>query len=87
MATQTKPSLAKYQHLEYRAGWRQQPYIKGTNRWVGGVVPWMLANKMTPGEVAEDIGIPEEAVYECLRYFDRHRDIIEGDAQAERDSA
>lgn len=84
MAKTVEPGTT-YEYLERQPdSWRKQLFVKGTGRWVANVVITMLANKMTPREAAEDMEVPEEAVYDCLRYFDRNREIIRADQETEQ---
>jgi uncharacterized protein (DUF433 family) len=44
----------------------------------------MWGAEMTPEEVAKDLDLPVEAVYEALDYYQRHREIIVADAEEEK---
>ncbi len=62
------PSLPGYKWLEVVSGKRGgRPTIKGTRVSVDDVLE-MLAAGWKPEEVAEELEIPLEAVYEALRY-------------------
>jgi uncharacterized protein (DUF433 family) len=65
-----------YRYLEWRPHrWRKTPYIKGRRIWVWHVIWQMKANNMTPEEIAQDFGLPVEAVYEALDYYEKHREL------------
>jgi uncharacterized protein (DUF433 family) len=44
----------------------------------------MWANNMTPEEIAQDFGLPVEAVYEALDYYEKHRELLEAEVEEER---
>ena len=74
-----------YQYLERRSdNWRQELYLKGRNMTVGHLVYGMRANKLTPEEAAENYDLPLAQIKEALLYYERHRDLIEQDADEER---
>jgi uncharacterized protein (DUF433 family) len=75
-----------YRYLEWRPHrWRKTPYIKGRNLPVWNLLCSMWANKMTPEEVAQDYELPVEAVYEALDYYEKHRELLEAEAEEERE--
>lgn len=75
-----------YRYLEWRIyRWRKTPYIKGRNLSVWHLLCSMWANKMTPEEVAQDYDLPVEAVYEALDYYENHRELLEAEAEEERE--
>lgn len=79
---------SRYQYLERRPeSWRRQLFVKGRNLPAGHVVRSMLANQRTPRETAENLQVPLEAVYECLRYHDEYQAEILADIQIEREEA
>ena len=62
------PILAGYRWLEVVPGRRGgRPTVRGTRVTVDDILE-MLAAGWTPREVAEELDIPLEAVYEALRY-------------------
>jgi uncharacterized protein (DUF433 family) len=74
-----------YRYLERRPHrWRKQLYLKGRNMTVAHLVYDMRANRLTPEEAAEDFELPLEQVEEALRYYERHRDVVERDQDEER---
>jgi uncharacterized protein (DUF433 family) len=74
-----------YRYLEWRPHrWRKTPYIKGRRIWVWHVIWQMKANNMTPEEIAQDFGLPVEAVYEALDYYEKNRELLEAEVEEER---
>jgi len=74
-----------YRYLEPRPhSWRKQLWIKGRNMTVWQLLCYMWGAEMTPEEVAKDLDLPVEAVYEALDYYQRYRDIIIADAEEEK---
>lgn len=74
-----------YQHLERRPHpWRKQLYVRGRNMTVAHLVLGMRANQQSPEEAAQDADLPLEVIEEALRYYRRHRDIIEHDQDEEK---
>jgi uncharacterized protein (DUF433 family) len=74
-----------YRYLEWRPHrWRKTPYIKGRRIWVWHLLEQMWANNMTPEEIAQDFGLPVEAVYEALDYYEKHRELLEAEVEEER---
>jgi len=74
-----------YRYLEWRPHrWRKTPYIKGRRIWVWHLIWQMKANEMTPEEIAQDFGLPVEAVYEALDYYEKHRELLEAEVEEER---
>ncbi len=65
----------------------KQLYLKGRNITVGNIVYTMRANKWTPAEVAYQYDLPIEQVEEAIRYYERHRDVVDGDALEDRRQA
>ncbi len=62
------PMLPGYRWLEVVPGRRGgRPTVKGTRVTVDDILE-LLAAGWSPREVAEDLDIPEEAVYEVLRF-------------------
>lgn len=74
-----------YPHLERRPHpWRKQPYVKGRNLTVGRLVRNMRANDHSVESAAEDYDLPVEQIREALRYYERHREVVEQDQAEER---
>ena len=75
----------QWQYLEQRPHpWRQQLYIKGRRMKASTVWIDMLANELTPEEVAENKDLPLEAVLEAIKYCESHQELLRKDAQIER---
>ena len=78
-------SITQWQYLEKRPHpWRQQLYIKGRRMKASTVWIDMLANKLTPEEVAETKELPLAAVKEALEYCESHQELLQKEAQIER---
>jgi uncharacterized protein (DUF433 family) len=90
MAAETRAGLTAdeaeiYQYLEPPAeSWRHELFLKGRNMTVGHLVYGMRANDLTPEAAAANYDLPLEQVREALRYYERHRDVIEADVDEER---
>lgn len=75
----------QWQYLESRPhSWRQQLYIKGRRLRAFTVWSDMIANEMTPEEVAESKELPLAAVYEAIEYCETHQDLLKKEAEEER---
>jgi len=78
---------AIFEHYRYLVArphpWRRQLCLKGRNMTVGQLVATMKANRLSPEEVAEDLNLPLEQVYEALLYYDLHRDLVEAELREE----
>ncbi len=75
----------QWQYLESRPHpWRQQLYIK--ERRLRAFTVWMdlLANDLTPEEVAENKDLPLAAVKEAIEYCETHQDLLKREAEEER---
>jgi uncharacterized protein (DUF433 family) len=68
----------------YPQSWRKQLYIKG--RKLPASIVWgdMIVNEMTPEESAEDWDLPLEAVQEAIRYCETHRELLDSEAEKEK---
>ena len=74
-----------YQHLERRPdSWRRQLFIKGRGLAVGQLVRNMMANGHTAESAAEDYDLTVDQINEALRYYERHKDVIQHDEEEER---
>ncbi|MDJ0728247.1 MAG: hypothetical protein QNJ38_24405 [Prochloraceae cyanobacterium] len=75
----------EWQYLEERSNsWRRQLYIKGKKLLASDIWSDAIVNKMTPNEVANNKGLPIEAVNEAIAYCQSHQALIEEEAIAER---
>ena len=78
-------TTTQWQYLESRAdSWRQQLYIKGRKLKAFTVWSDMIANDMTPEEVAESKELPLSAVYEAIEYCQTHQEQLIREAEEER---
>lgn len=64
--------------------WRRQPWVKGSRVLAATLWRDLLTNGLTPGEVAESWGLPEEAVHEIVVWCEGHRELLELEALEER---
>ena len=64
--------------------WRKQLYIKGTRTLASTIWGDLIANGMTPADIAEDRDVPLEAVLEAVRYCEQNRALIESEAAEEK---
>jgi len=82
------PELARKNDWRYLTdrphAWRRQLYVKGRRLLASTVWGDMLANGMTPAEVADDWDLPLEAVDEIIRYCELNRALIKMEAEEER---
>jgi uncharacterized protein (DUF433 family) len=76
-----------YVYLERRPdSWRKQLYLKGRNMSVGQLVYTMRASSLLddPVRAARNFELPVEQVREALTYYASHRDLIEREADEEK---
>jgi uncharacterized protein (DUF433 family) len=66
--------------------WRKQLYLKGRNMTVGQLVYSMRANNLSAEEAAADMDLPVEQVREAQAYYEINRDLIEREADEEKQS-
>ena len=64
--------------------WRKQLYLKGRNMTVGQLVYTMRANNLSAEEAAADMDLPVEQVREAQAYYEINRDLIEREADEEK---
>jgi uncharacterized protein (DUF433 family) len=64
--------------------WRKQLYLKGRNMTVGQLIYSMRANSLSADEAAADMDLPVEQVREAQAYYEIHRDLIEREADEEK---
>lgn len=75
----------EYLSLEPRPkSWRRQLFLKGRNLSVGQLVFKMRADGHTPPAAADDYGLSLAQIQEALRYYERHRELIEQEADEAR---
>jgi uncharacterized protein (DUF433 family) len=70
--------------VPYPQSWRKQLYIKG--RKLPASIVWgdMIVNEMTSEESAEDWDLPLEAVQEAIQYCETHRELLDSEAEKEK---
>jgi uncharacterized protein (DUF433 family) len=74
-----------YQYLVTRPErGRKQLYLKGRNMTVGQLVYKMRANDLSAEQAAEDMDLPVEQIMEALVYYQTHRELIESEAEEEK---
>jgi len=77
-----------FEHYRYLVAkpdkWRKQLYLKGRNMTVGQLVYSMRANNLNAEEAAADMDLPVEQVREAQVYYEVHRDLIEREADEEK---
>lgn len=82
---QTEVKVDGYAHLVYRPfSGREQLYLRGRNQTARQVVGVLMANKMSPEAVAEDLGLPVEAVNEAVAYCKKNVALLELESAYER---
>ncbi|MGK7944364.1 MAG: hypothetical protein AB4058_07835 [Microcystaceae cyanobacterium] len=78
-------SQTQWQYLEKRPHpWRKQLYLKGKRLKAFDIWANMIANEMTPEEVADNWDVPLEAVRESIQYCETHLDLLKQEAAIER---
>lgn len=78
-------SKTQWQYLEQRSSsWRKQLYIKDKKLTAFTVWSDMIANNMSPEEIADSKDLPLAAVTEAIEYCQTNREIIQQEAEAER---
>jgi uncharacterized protein (DUF433 family) len=79
-----------FEHYRYLVAkpdkWRKQLYLKGRNMTVGQLVYSMRANNLSAEEAAADMDLPVEQVREAQAYYEINRDLIEREADEEKQS-
>jgi uncharacterized protein (DUF433 family) len=70
-----------------RHPWRKQLYVKGHNLTARQLVGGIKANKLTEEEAAADYELPIEAIREALVYVEQNKELLEAEAETERQTA
>ncbi|MBM4457180.1 MAG: hypothetical protein FJ011_05350 [Chloroflexi bacterium] len=74
-----------YQYLVARPEkGRKQLYLQGCNMTVGQLVYKMRANELSAEQAAADMNLPVEQVLEALAYYQTHCELIESEAEEEK---
>jgi uncharacterized protein (DUF433 family) len=63
---------------------RNQLYLKGRNMTVGQLIYKMRANQLSDEEAAKDMDLPLTQIKEAQVYYQTHRDLIESEAEEEK---
>ena len=63
---------------------RKQLYLRGRRLKAFDLWANMIANDMTPEEVADNWDVPLEAVRESIQYCETHQDLLKQEAEIER---
>ena len=80
----TEPE-SRWQYLIARPHrWRRQLCVKGRNVTVGQLVSTIRANRLTPEQASDNLGLPLPAICEALAYYAENRGLIELEASEER---
>ena len=75
----------QYEYLEWRPSrWRKQLSLKGRKMTVGQFVSTMLSADWDVAEAARQFGLPVGAAVEAVAYYERHKDLIIEEAEAEK---
>ncbi len=64
--------------------WRRQLYIKGRKLLASTIWQDIIANEMSPDEVAENWDLPLSAIDEVIRYCESHQELLKLEADEER---
>ncbi len=77
---------SRWRHLILRHHpWRRQLSLRDRNMTVGQLVSVVVPNGLTPEQASADLDLPVEAVREALAYYAENRDLIQSEAQRERE--
>jgi predicted anti-sigma-YlaC factor YlaD len=80
-----KPQDEVWQFLESRPHpWRKQLYLKGRRLLASSVWSGMIANQLTLEQAVDNWDLPLAAIGEAIQYCETHRDLLEREAEAER---
>ena len=74
-----------WQYLEERPHpWRRQLSVKGRRLLASSVWSDMVANQLTPQEIAHSRSLPVEAVQECVQYCEENRALLDAECEQEK---
>jgi predicted anti-sigma-YlaC factor YlaD len=80
-----EPQDEVWQFLESRPHpWRRQLYLKGRRLLASSVWSGMIANQLTLEQAIDNWDLPLAAIGEAIQYCETHRDLLEHEAEAER---
>lgn len=75
----------KRRYLEIRPDQsKKQLFVKERRLPAFGVYRHMQVNSRTVEEASEDWNLPVEAVEECIRYSETHRELLDAECEEER---
>ena len=78
-------TTTQWQYLEKRPhSWRQQLYLKGRKLRAHNVWSDMIVNQWSEAETAYNWDLPLEAVREAVKYCQTHQELLQQEAEAER---
>jgi uncharacterized protein (DUF433 family) len=82
---QSNSQTEDWQYLVARPHtWRKQLYVKGRKLLASIVWQDMVANQMSPDQVAENWNLPLSAIDEVIRYCETHQELLKLEADEER---
>jgi len=82
---QNTPQNEDWQYLVSRPhAWRKQLYVKGRKLLASTVWQDMMANQMSPDEVAQNWDLPLPVIYEVIQYCESHFELLRLEADEER---
>jgi uncharacterized protein (DUF433 family) len=82
---QSSVEIADWQYLEKRSHpWRRQLYIKGRKLLASTIWQDKLSNQMSYEEATENWDLPLDAIYEVIRYYESHQELLKLEADEEQ---
>jgi hypothetical protein len=79
-----RPAVGGWRYLvEREHPWRRQMSIKGKRLLAATVWRDVVANGQTPAQAAEEWDVPEDAVYEAIRWCEANRALLDMEAKEE----
>src|SRR5438093_2958111 len=76
---------SRWQHLILRPHpWRRQLSLRARNMTVGQLMSVVVPNRLTPEQASLDLDLPVEAIREALTYYAENCDLIQREANLER---
>ncbi len=82
---QSSVEVADWQYLVKRSHpWRRQLYIKGRKLLASTIWQDKLSNQMSYEEATENWDLPLDAIYEVIRYYESHQELLKLEADEEQ---
>lgn len=82
---QSSVEIADWQYLVKRSHpWRRQLYIKGRKLLASTIWQDKLSNQMSYEEATENWDLPLDAIYEVIRYYESHQELLKLEADEEQ---